>query len=72
MGRYDYEELVQAVKENENQETLMNLFLWFEEYGSAFWNGEHYYCADDLGRNLYPTYEEDENGEFEVTGAELR
>ena len=72
MGRYDYEELVQAVKENENQETLMNLFHWFEDYGNAFWNGECYYCADDLGGNLYPTYEENENGEFEATGAELR
>lgn len=67
-----YNELIQAVKEEETAENLMALGEWFEHNGSTFWNGECYDTEKDFdGYNLYPIYEEND-GDFEIVGYELK
>ena len=67
--KYNYDELLKAVKENETEENINALAEWFEEYGRDYWNGE-YYDAD--GIRLFPVYKEVDDDEFQIVGWEVR
>lgn len=69
MTRYDYKELKRNVLENENQANIDRLGEWFQLYGEQYWNGE-YYDADDF--KLIPICEENECGQYEIKGYQIR
>lgn len=76
-SEYNFKELVeQASNRNSTTEERMELWYWFERYGSVYsWNGECYKI--DKQSDLYPIYEEtvDEDGEIEygdVIDCEIR
>ena len=67
----DYNELLEAVKNNRSEENIKALAEWFERYGRDFWNGE-YYDVSEIGDRLYPIYEEIGEDDYEIVGWELR
>lgn len=67
---YNYKELETEAIRTESPEALAALGEWFQCYGSAYWNGECWNIDDD--RRLFPIYEECDDGDFDVTGYEIR
>lgn len=67
IGQYDYEELKKEALTKDDKESRMNLYKWFDRYGSNYWNGEVYEIDKD--HNLKPIYqgvgEPDEDGDYE-------
>lgn len=55
-NRYFYQEIFEKAKEDPTPENLMELGLWFQNYGQMFWNGEVYDCEGGL--TLVPDYKE--------------
>ena len=71
MGYYDYKELrAAATASGATQADINALGKWCSEFGTRSWNGE-FYDIDD-GLRLFPTVTEDESGDIEVTGYEIR
>lgn len=68
---YSYKELRdKALAHTATKEDLLNLVEWFDRFGTMYWNGE---CYDmDDGSYLYPIYEENEDGNFDLVDAEIR
>jgi hypothetical protein len=75
-SEYNFKELLtQATNPNSTTEERMELWYWFERYGSQFWNGECYKI--DKTSDLYPIYENevDEDGDIidsQVIDCEVR
>lgn len=68
---YQFEEIYAAAsKFDSTKEERMALYNWLDIYDPSSWNGECYDLGD--GRSLYPIYEEDEDGNFNVIDAEIR
>lgn len=69
---YNYKELVEkATAFGATKEDRLNLFNWFECYGSCYWHGDHY--SMENGVRLYPIYKwDDEEGDYEVVDAGIR
>ena len=67
-GEYDYNDLVNALSENECENTLNALGAWFTMFGEKYWNGETYDI--DAGRALAPVYQPD-GDDFEIVGFEF-
>lgn len=58
----NYQELINAVKEDETQDNLFALYEWLEKYGRDYFTEGHYETAKELdGRNLYLLFTEDRN-----------
>ena len=81
ISRYDYSTLVENYKNATTQQDKQNcldcLGVWFREFGSCYWNGEFYTCKE-LNGNIRPVYvgvgEPDEDGgflEYEISHYEL-
>ena len=59
-----------ALSADATQEDINALGMWFERFGSDFWNGE-FYNVDDVHR-LIPIDEEDADGDFHRIGWQLK
>ena len=70
-GRYDYQELLNAVRKDPSQENINALGEWFENYGYDYWNGEEFTIDQKENLNLYrlETIRVDESGD--VIDAEI-
>lgn len=71
MSRYDYPDLERKALGTGKQEDIDALGEWFERYGADSWTGECYKI--DAEHTLWPVYgPEDEDGNYPITGWELR
>ena len=72
---YSYKDLFTAVeKDRRNKEALYRLAYWLEQYDN--YNGEFYSVTDPTTNrrvyDLYPVWEEVEEGEFDIVDWEIR
>lgn len=70
ISEYNYRELAAEAIRTESPEALVALGEWFQTFGNSSWNGECWTIDGD--RRLFPIYEEDADGGFDVTGYEIR
>lgn len=64
MTYYDYKELEIKALENPTKENLANLWKWFEQWGTSYWNGECYQVNQHYG--LYPVFKITIDDDFEI------
>ena len=71
MNYYSYEELAaKALAPNAAQADIDELGEWFQQYGMMYWNGQ---CFNiDKTHDLYPVYEENEDGDIDIVCYEVR
>ncbi len=68
---YNYEELrAAALAPTATKEDRLALYEWFEHNDMSAWNGE-YFDADD-GIRVYPIYDEEGDGNFNLVDADIR
>ena len=70
---YRFEEIERRALTAQTEDAIRELGEWYQDFGSMFWNGEHY-TGKFNGREyqIAPVYEETDEDIFEIVGWELR